>query len=92
MKWDGRIEDGAAYPLSRPSGKGDLMANKEVVFETEIVARTQGELFLYVNDAVLLLAFYPDSALWFYNNNQGGTDGHIALVQAPSRVGEHTAP
>lgn len=67
-------------------------APKDTVFETEIVARTHGELFLYVNDAVLQLPFHPGSARWFYNNNHGSADVLIELVQAPSRIGENTAP
>jgi hypothetical protein len=79
-------------PASPLPKNADPTANNEIVFETEIVARTQGELFLYVNDAVLRVPFYPDSALWFYKNNKGGTDVRIELVQAPSRMGENTGP
>ena len=70
-------------PLSVvPHRVGDL-ANPETVFETEIVARTQGELFLYVNDAVVFIPFYPDSAHWLYNNNQGTAEVRIEWIQAP---------
>jgi hypothetical protein len=78
-------------PDLSPSKNGDRTVNKEVVFETEIIARTQGELFLYVNDAVFQVPFYPESALWFYNN-KGEADVRIELVQTPSRTGENPGP
>ena len=74
-------------PLSvAPHRVGDL-TSQETVFETEIVARTQGELFLYVNDAVLFIPFYPDSVRWLYNNNQGTAEVRIEWIQAlPSQA------
>jgi uncharacterized protein (DUF2235 family) len=39
----------------------------DVIFESEIVARSSGELFLYVNDAVL----HPALTTLFYCNNEG---------------------
>jgi hypothetical protein len=39
----------------------------DVTFETEIITRSDGELFLYVNDAVL----HPVFTNLFYCNNEG---------------------
>jgi uncharacterized protein (DUF2235 family) len=88
------------YPLDpKPTVPAPLQATtgvapgpKDTLFETEIVARTHGELFLYVNDAVLQLPFYPGSARWFYNSNHGSADVLVELVQAPSRMGENMVP
>lgn len=44
----------------------DLGAANETL-ETEIIARSDGELFLYVNDAV----FFPPWMNLFYSNNSG---------------------
>ena len=64
------------YPLDPvPSLALDDFPRKDVpnqsprdkTFATEIVARSPGELFLYLNDAILLV---PKTAL-FYSNNEG---------------------
>ena len=58
----GRLDtcSGAPTALHEPSAA-------DVTFETEIVARSDGELFLYVNDAVL----HPGLTSLFYCNNEG---------------------
>ncbi len=81
------------YPLSPstpfPSGTAE---NEKKVLATEIVARRDGELFLYVNDAVL---FYPsqwcgfEKSLFgirceFYTNNHGTATVTIKRVEAPA--------
>ena len=75
-------------PLSGLTHRVGDVASHETVFETEIVARTQGELFLYVNDAVLFVPFYPDSARWLYNNNHGSAHVRIVKIQAPPSQGQ----
>jgi hypothetical protein len=65
-----------------PHHVGNL-TSQATVFETEIVARTQGELFLYVNDAVRFIPFYPEATRWLYNNNQGTAEVRIEWIQAP---------
>jgi hypothetical protein len=45
-------------------------------FASEIVARSSGELFLYVNDAVFA-PFFND---WFYRNNRGSARVTVQLV------------
>ena len=47
---------------------------------TEIKARTTGELFLYVNDAVLM---WPPSADYFYRNNRG--TAQVSVEPVPAR-------
>jgi hypothetical protein len=46
---------------------------------TEIKARTTGELFLYVNDAVLMA---PPSADFFYRNNRGAAQVSVERITA----------
>jgi hypothetical protein len=48
---------------------------------TEITARTSGELFLYVNDAVVGLPGVYDV---FYRHNRGGADVTVERVRAPA--------
>ena len=86
------LEPQPTVPLSGISHHAGLVANQDTVFETEIVARTQGELFLYVNDVVPLLAFYPNSTQWFYRNNHGAADVRIELQQAPLSQAESKQP
>ena len=51
------------------TAKPNAIPNKtDVTFASEIVARTSGELFLYVNDAVLE---FPGLTSFFYCNNEG---------------------
>jgi len=81
------------YPLSPstpfPAGTAE---NEKKFLATEIVARRDGELFLYVNDAVL---FYPsqwcgfEKSLFgirceFYSNNKGTATVTIKRVEAPA--------
>jgi len=47
---------------------------------TELTARTSGELFLYVNDAVLGLPYLYDA---FYRNNKGEATVTIEHMKAP---------
>ena len=72
-----------SVPVSMLRSRSSPEENKEMVFETEFVARTSGELFVYVNDAVLQIPFYPESAHWFYANNGGSSQVQIVWVQAP---------
>ena len=67
-------------------------APKDTVFETEFVARTDGELFLYVNDAVLQLPGYSGWTSWFYDNNRGNADVRIQLVQTLVQPTGNTVP
>jgi hypothetical protein len=61
------------YPLDlRPDG--ELSAGP---FTAEITARRSGELFLFVNDAILPL---PTGWQFFYNNNQGVAHVNIEPV------------
>ncbi len=53
--------------------------NRKVVV-SEIKARTTGELFLYVNDAVLML---PESTRFFSNNNRGTAKVTVEPMFAP---------
>ena len=48
----------AEFPKGRP---------EDMTFATEIVARSSGELFLYLNDAI----FLPPKSTLFYCNNEG---------------------
>jgi len=52
----------------------------DITFESEIVARSSGELFLYVNDAV----FPPYFNNWFYDNNRGSARVTVKLINTPS--------
>ncbi len=52
----------------------------DVTFETEIVARSNGELFLYVNDAVL----DPWLRRFFYCNNEGAARVTVERVVSSS--------
>jgi uncharacterized protein (DUF2235 family) len=70
------VEGRDEYPLNPvPSLALDDFPRKDVRnqsprekrFTTEIVARSSGELFLYLNDAILL----PPKTEWFYSNNEG---------------------
>ena len=61
--------DAASVPLPQ----------SDTVFESEIVARSSGELFLYVNDAVFLPPF-KDA---FYRKNHGSARVMVRLVGAP---------
>ncbi len=65
------VVDGSSYP----------------VFATEFVARTEGELFVYVNDAVLQLPFYSGFVRLFYDNNQGSASVRIERLHAPAVPG-----
>ena len=51
----------------------------DVSFESEIIARSEGELFLYVNDAV----FPPYLNHWLYDNNRGSARVTVKLVPTP---------
>jgi uncharacterized protein (DUF2235 family) len=48
-------------------------------FATEIVVRSTGELFLYLNDAILL----PPTTEWFYSNNEGSGRVTVERVAPP---------
>ena len=48
-------------------------------FATEIVARSSGELFLYLNDAIWL----PPKTAWFYSNNEGSGRVTVERVVPP---------
>jgi hypothetical protein len=54
--------------------------------ETEITARTSGELFLFVNDAVLPIGVMPPALGWqsYYVNNQGTARGSVCRVEEKS--------
>ena len=67
-------------------------APKDTVFETEFVARTDGELFLYVNDAVLQLPGYSGWTNSFYDNNRGSANLRIELVQTLVQPTGNTVP
>jgi hypothetical protein len=73
---DRPIGDAAAHTLTNcaPTPSDRLTVN------TEIKARTSGELFLYVNDAVLML---PTGADFFYRNNRG--EARISVERVTSR-------
>ncbi len=86
------LEPKPTVPFSGTPHRAGWVANQDTVFEAEIVARTQGELFLYVNDVLPLLAFYPDSTQWFYRNNHGAADVRIELLQAPLSQAESKHP
>lgn len=65
-----------ACRIAQPAGPGGDAADRAAPgqsFAAEIVARSSGELFLYVNDAVLL----PRYADRFYRNNAG--TGHVVV-------------
>lgn len=64
------------YALSPPSGQPPATTQ----LEAEIVARRDGELFLYLNDAVL-----PGLKNWqyFYANNQG--DATVQIKELPEK-------
>jgi uncharacterized protein (DUF2235 family) len=61
-------------PVQEPS-----MAH--MTFETEIIARSDGELFLYVNDAVL----HPGLTSLFYCNNEG--TAHVTVERVMTARG-----
>jgi hypothetical protein len=64
------------YPLEPdPSIAWDAKDTEGKVFQTKIVARSTGPLFLYVNDAVL---FPPWTA--FYRDNDGSAEGMVEEV------------
>ena len=63
----------ASKEAKLPPSPGDIS------FESEIVARSSGELFLYVNDAV----FPPYFNHWFYSNNRGSAHVTVQLVTTP---------
>jgi uncharacterized protein (DUF2235 family) len=76
------------YPLDPvPSLASDDFPRKDVpnrsphdkTFATEIVARSTGELFLYLNDAILL----PPKTEWFYSNNGGSGRVTVERVVPP---------
>ena len=60
-------------------GEKCLTAPGAFSFTSEIVARSSGELFLYVNDAV----FPPFFNHWFYRNNEGSARVTVQLVTTP---------
>lgn len=81
-------------PSSRPytcggAAKPNAIPNQaDITFESEIVARTSGELFLYVNDALL---GFPGLTSFFYCNNEGGASATVerlteAAKSPPSRA------
>ena len=50
-----------------------------MTFATEIVARSSGELFLYLNDAI----FLPPKTKLFYCNNEGSGRVTVERVVPP---------
>lgn len=48
---------------------------------TRIVARTEGELFIYLNDAI----GPPWAHAWFYRNNQGRATIQVRQITPPER-------
>jgi uncharacterized protein (DUF2235 family) len=63
----------ASKGTNLPPSPGDIS------FESEMVARSSGELFLYVNDAV----FPPYFNHWLYGNNRGSARVTVQLVTTP---------
>ena len=57
------------------------VATERTVLKTRIVARTDGELFLYVNDVV----GPPWDPLFFYQNNRGSATVAVRQVVPPQR-------
>jgi hypothetical protein len=74
-----KISDDAAQKLSQCAP----VPNRRKSISTEVKARTSGELFLYVNDAVLIS---PGLSDWFYKNNTGSGSVSVerVLLQADS--------
>lgn len=72
-------ENGADLYALRPDPSVPLDA-KVTVLQARLVARSTGELFLYVNDAI----GPPFARSAFYRNNQGVADVSIWLVPPPA--------
>ena len=71
----------AAPPDLPPAGcPPALLGGEETVFESVIVARSSGPLFLYVNDAIGLPG--ADGWRYFYSNNRGCARITVAPVLA----------
>jgi uncharacterized protein (DUF2235 family) len=65
------------YPLLKPSN--------------ELTARTSGELFLFVNDAILPVSLSPRGLGWFsyYANNRGRTKATVTKIANPPSQATH---
>jgi hypothetical protein len=72
-------QGGDEYPL-RPAD-GSIPNEKTEKLVAEITARRKGELFLFVNDAVLPV---PKSWQYFYNNNKGTATVTVQPVSTPA--------
>jgi hypothetical protein len=66
------------YPLDPDPALASRDSSAGQVFEAEIVARSSGELFLYVNDAVL--SVFPGLTSIFYSNNHGSGSVTVELL------------
>lgn len=68
-----------------PATQAAAAPQADVTFETELVARSDGPLFFYVNDAVLDLPFLPNAVRTaFYRNNTGSARVTVErLTQSP---------
>jgi hypothetical protein len=71
------------YPLELEPTMAATCAAKAAAttFTTEIVARSKGELFLYVNDAVV---HFPWLTTFFYANNQGSAQITVEPIASPT--------
>jgi uncharacterized protein (DUF2235 family) len=73
-----------ACPDAPPPNNGAA----DETFETEIIARSDGELFLYVNDAVLV----PPWREFFYSNNIGSAQVSVERLLPASRTAPEASP
>jgi len=75
----GRSNDSYVLEPSRPFTK---VESRDRLY-TEILARRDGELFLYVNDALVVWPW-----LHYYGNNQGRATVTVERIEAPTPAGK----
>jgi uncharacterized protein (DUF2235 family) len=81
MSWpaEGKRTKASVDTCSKPPAEVPKPDPGDTTFTAEIVARSSGELFVYLNDAV----FFPPKTRLFYCNNEGS--GRIAVERAVPR-------